>query len=252
MRQRKLLLPSFHGEAIERYTAMIAAGSRTRDRPLAAARAVRARAGDAGDHPRRDHVRASSASRARREQGTPEHACAKRSAGRRQPLHHAPSRRRSNCSTSIAAEPIGPSSGCSAALDRALYAVIAARRAAGDADGAHRHPLAAAGRARRGRRADERPGASRRAAHARARRARDHRQLAGVGVRAAAPHTPRLRAPARGGSQPDERSGRGRGVRRGDDPRGDALPPGHPRDRPARDSARGSWGSGGCPPAPRC
>ncbi len=36
MRQRKLLLPPFHGEAIERYTEMIADGDRTRDRPLAA------------------------------------------------------------------------------------------------------------------------------------------------------------------------------------------------------------------------
>ncbi len=57
MRQRKLLLPPFHGEAIERYTEMIADGDRTRDRPLAAGPALRAGAADAGDHPRRDHGR---------------------------------------------------------------------------------------------------------------------------------------------------------------------------------------------------
>ena len=57
MRQRKLLLPPFHGEAIERYTQMIAGGDRTRDRPLAARPALRPGAADAGDHPRRDHGR---------------------------------------------------------------------------------------------------------------------------------------------------------------------------------------------------
>ena len=36
MRQRKLLLPPFHGEAIERYAQMIADADRARDRPLAA------------------------------------------------------------------------------------------------------------------------------------------------------------------------------------------------------------------------
>ena len=57
MRQRKLLLPPFHGEAIERYAQMIAdAAEREIDRwPLG--RAVRAGAAHAGDHARRDHGR---------------------------------------------------------------------------------------------------------------------------------------------------------------------------------------------------
>ena len=44
MRQRKLLLPSFHGEAVERYVQMIRDLAETRDRPLARRQAVRARA----------------------------------------------------------------------------------------------------------------------------------------------------------------------------------------------------------------
>ena len=57
LRQRKLLLPPFHGEAIERYAQMIAAGDRARARPLADRPPVRARAADAGDHARGDHGR---------------------------------------------------------------------------------------------------------------------------------------------------------------------------------------------------
>ena len=57
MRQRKLLLPPFHGEAIERYAQMIADVDRTGDRQLAARHALLDRVADAGDHPRRDHGR---------------------------------------------------------------------------------------------------------------------------------------------------------------------------------------------------
>ena len=57
MRQRKLLLPPFHGEAIEQYTQMIAdAAEREIDRwPLGTP--LRPGAAHAGDHARRDHGR---------------------------------------------------------------------------------------------------------------------------------------------------------------------------------------------------
>ena len=57
MRQRKLLLPPFHGEAVQRYVEMIGeAADREIDRwPIGDP--VRARPADAGDHPRRDHGR---------------------------------------------------------------------------------------------------------------------------------------------------------------------------------------------------
>ncbi len=57
MRQRKLLLPPFHGEAIEHYTADDRRRRRTRDRPLAARPPLRPGAAHAGDHARRDHGR---------------------------------------------------------------------------------------------------------------------------------------------------------------------------------------------------
>ena len=56
MRQRKLLLPSFHGDAVERYAQMIADVTEREIDSWPVGRAVRARAADAGDHPRRDHV----------------------------------------------------------------------------------------------------------------------------------------------------------------------------------------------------
>ena len=57
MRQRKLLLPSFHGEAIERYVQMISDAAEREIDALARRRAVRARPAHAGDHARRDHGR---------------------------------------------------------------------------------------------------------------------------------------------------------------------------------------------------
>ena len=88
----------------------------------------------------------------------------------------------------------------------ATYAVIAARRDA-PTSRAQRHPLAAAPRRDRGRRAADRPGAARRAADARARRPRDDRQLARLDLRAAAcarPHAyDRLREAVRGGDEDD-------------------------------------------------
>ena len=79
MRQRKLLLPPFHGEAIERYTQMIADGGRARDRQLAGRRAVRAGAADAGDHARRDHGRDLRRRGQARAAGRPRRRCGPRS-----------------------------------------------------------------------------------------------------------------------------------------------------------------------------
>ncbi len=55
LRQRKLLLPPFHGEAIARYEQMIADAAEREIDALAGRQAVRARPADAGDHARRDH-----------------------------------------------------------------------------------------------------------------------------------------------------------------------------------------------------
>jgi cytochrome P450 len=132
MRQRKLLLPPFHGEAIEAYTQMIAAATeREIDRwplgePMALAPRMQAitldviMAGIFGieGKPRR---------------GTPEH-------GLRQMI-----RRLVNASTQPAAqvgevlqigraEAVGPMKAALALLDRQVYAVIAARRRAADLD----------------------------------------------------------------------------------------------------------------------
>ncbi len=111
---------------------------------------------------------------------------------------------------------------------------------------AHRHPLAAAGRARRGRRGDDGRRVARRAADARARRPRDDGELAVVGVRAAAAHAARVRPLARRSAR--RRGRRGCGLRRGDDPRDDAQPPGRADHRPP---CEGTVADGRLPPAGR-
>ena len=88
--------------------------------------------------------------------------------------------------------------------------------------GARRRPLAADGRPRRGRRADERPGAARRAGDDPRRRPRDDRDRAGLGGRAAGPQPGGAGAAAR-----LDRRRRGRLPRRDD--QGDAA--GAPGDR---------------------
>ena len=50
MRQRKLLLPPFHGEAVQRYRDLIAEIAAREVRALAGRRSVRAAAAHAGDH----------------------------------------------------------------------------------------------------------------------------------------------------------------------------------------------------------
>ena len=131
MRQRKLLLPSFHGEAIERYTAMIAqAAEREIDRwplhePFALAPAMQAITLDvimSGIFGVEGVPR----------EGTPERALREeiKSAVRLATRQIAQMIELLNINRS---EPIGPVRRLVAALDRPLYATIAARRAAGDA-----------------------------------------------------------------------------------------------------------------------
>ena len=57
MRQRKMLLPPFHGEAVQRYVQMISEVAEREIDRWQLGRAVRARAPDAGGHARRDHER---------------------------------------------------------------------------------------------------------------------------------------------------------------------------------------------------
>jgi cytochrome P450 len=130
MRQRKLLLPSFHGEAIERYTAMIAsAAEREIDRwplgePFPLAPAMQAITLDVimsgifgvEGRPRR---------------GTPERDLREQIRGMVSLTTHpiAPVIELLNINRT---EPVGPVRRLIAALDRHLYATIAARR---DAEG---------------------------------------------------------------------------------------------------------------------
>jgi cytochrome P450 len=130
MRQRKLLLPPFHGEAIERYTAMIArAAEREIDRwplgePFALAPAMQAITLDVimsgifgvPDRP---------------ERGTPEYDLREEIRGLVRLTMHplAPAIELLNIGRT---EPVGPVKRLTAALDRHLYATIAARRRAED------------------------------------------------------------------------------------------------------------------------
>jgi cytochrome P450 family 135 len=130
MRQRKLLLPSFHGEAIERYTAMIAgAAEREIDRwplrePFPLAPAMQAITLDVimsgifgvEGRPRR---------------GTPEHDLREEIRGMVRLTTHpiAPLIELLNINRT---EPVGPVRRLIAALDRHMYATIAARRRAED------------------------------------------------------------------------------------------------------------------------
>jgi cytochrome P450 len=131
MRQRKLLLPPFHGEAIERYSAMIAhAAEREIDRwplhePFALAPAMQAITLDvimSGIFGVEGVPREGTPERALRE----EIKVAVRLTMR--PIAQAIELLNINRE-----EPIGPVKRLIAALDRPLYATIAARRAAGDA-----------------------------------------------------------------------------------------------------------------------
>ena len=233
MRQRKLLLPSFHGEAVARYTAMIAgAAEREIDRwpigePFALAPRMQAITLDVimggifgiEGRPRARHARAPAAP------GHPRSWCGSR-----------------RCRVAQIAEllntgsdeAVGPTKAALGYLDRATYAVIRKRRAADDLEERTDILSLLLQVDRRRGHAAHRLRAARRAADARARRPRDDRELAGMDLRAARAHARRLRPAARGGRAGDEDARR---RDRGDDPRGDAQPAGDPGDRPARHGA---------------
>jgi len=133
MRQRKLLLPSFHGEAIERYTAMIAdAAEREIDRwpvgePFPLAPAMQAITLDV-------IMSGIFGVEGRPRQGTPEHDLREEIRGMVSLTTHpiAPLIELLNINRT---EPVGPVRRLLGALDRHLYATIAARRRDGDRNG---------------------------------------------------------------------------------------------------------------------
>ncbi len=167
MRQRKLLLPPFHGEAVQRYTEMIAEAADREIDSWPVGDAIRAGPADAGDHARRDHGRHLRHRGDPRRRGRRSTGCGRRS-GAWSTSPRAPRRSCSSCSTwaatSRSARPAFPKPAGSPHL-RGDRGAPRRRRAA------HRHPLAAARGGDRGRRAPHRPGAARRAAHAGAGRA---------------------------------------------------------------------------------
>jgi cytochrome P450 len=128
MRHRKLLLPAFHGEAIERHVAMITdVAEREIDRwPLR----VPACAAHAGDHARRDHGR-HLRHRGRPELGTPEFGV--RTATKRLLAASTwPMAQVAELLNLGRTEPVGFTRAGLSFLDRPTYAVIAKRRSAGD------------------------------------------------------------------------------------------------------------------------
>ena len=191
MRQRKLLLPPFHGEAIEQYTQMIAdAAEREIDRwprrpPL------RPGAAHAGDHARRDHgrdLRHRGQARARHARALAAHR--DQAHRRRLDLAAGAGQRTDQPQPRRAGRPDAGRSGAARPPDLRGDRAAAPRRRPGRAA---RHPLAAAAGAHRGRRGAERQRTARRAAHAGPRRARDDGQLAGLDLGAAGPQPRRPR-----------------------------------------------------------
>jgi cytochrome P450 len=130
MRQRKLLLPSFHGEAVERYAQMIAdAAEREIDQwpvgePFALAPRMQAITLDV-------IMAAIFGIEGRPERGTPEHGL--RTATRRLVAFSTwPTAQLGELMNVGRDEPVAPLRATLAVLDRQVYAVIAARRAAPD------------------------------------------------------------------------------------------------------------------------
>ncbi len=194
MRQRKLLLPPFHGEAVQRYVEMIATVAEREidrwplDKPFALAPRMQAVTLDVimggvfgiGATPQRGTAEYRLRERIRRMLGAstnPSYQLIElRNAGRREA-------RGVLKLVLVAGRPPG--------LRGDPRAPSRRRR-----ERASRRPLAAAAGPRRGRPAAHRPRAARRADVAGAGRPRDHRQLAGLDVRAAAAHPAGLRPAA--------------------------------------------------------
>ena len=201
MRQRKLMLPSFHGERMQRYGDADARDRRARDRALAgrASRSACARA------PRRSRSRSSCARSSASRTPSGSRGCASGSAAMLD------IGMQSRALAAIALPPLRRTIGrrmwkrflrLRAAADDEIYDEIARRRQAADIDRARRRALDPAPGARRGGPADDRPGAARRADDAAGRRPRDDRHDARVGVRPAAAPPRRARAADRPRSRP--------------------------------------------------
>ncbi len=216
MRQRKLLLPPFHGEAVQRYVEMISeVAEREIDRwPLGETFALAPRmqavtldvimSGVFGIEGRPGA--GTTGYRLRRTISPP--------ARPRRPPRCSSS---SSSRTSAAASPAASCAQMIAIVDRQLFAMIAERRAEGAAAGTDRRPLAAARSPRRGRQPltdqelrDELLGAG-------PGRPRDDRQLAGLDLRAPAAETPapttRLRELVRAGARRPTPTSRRRSTR---------------------------------------
>ena len=188
MRQRKLLLPPFHGEAVQRYVEMISSvAEREIDRwpvgkPFALAPRMQAVTLDVI----MGGVFGIERTPAR---GTPERRLREtiRRLLRRLDQSALPGARAAERRPH--ASRAGSSGRSSGIVDRQLYAVIAARRTRAAADRRRHDVLSLLLEARdEDGQAAHRRGAARRADDARPRRPRDDRQLAGVDVRAAAAH----------------------------------------------------------------
>ena len=179
MRMRKLMLPPFHGEAIEHYAELI--------------EEITNREIDGWRPGERIHTRAVAQKITmeviiRAVFGITDPGAHRRAAAR------APATVVAESLLLLVQKDLGPRSPWGRFLrvrdrvDRLLYAEIEGRRSDSEARGARRHPRPAPVRARRGGRAAHRPGAARRADHAPAGRPRDDREVDRVGVRAAASH----------------------------------------------------------------
>ena len=197
MRQRKLLLPNFHGEAIERYTRSISAAAEREietwpvGRPFPLAPRMQAITLDVimsgifgiEGTPRRD---------------TPEF-WLRFATKRLVAASTKPAAQIGELMNLFRDEPVGPMRLALEILDRPTYAVIARRRAGDRSRRAPRHPLAAAAGEDRGRRGAERPRGPRRAPDPGPRRPRDDRELARLGLGAPGPRPRGPRPPARRG-----------------------------------------------------
>ncbi len=230
MRQRKLLLPPFHGEAIAQYAEMI---TRSAEREIETWRP-----GDVVELAPRmqaitlDVIMAGIFGiEGRPEPGSPEEKLRRVIRGLTE-ISTTPMAKAGELVNSGRTEAVGLLKVAVGILDRATYRVIEERRRAERPERARRHHVDPARGRDRGRREADRPRGPRRAPDPRARRARDDGQLARLGRRAARPQSRgarrlRDRGPRRGRRDP-------RRVDRGGDPRDDAGPPRGPDHRPPR------------------
>ena len=125
MRERKLMLPAFHGEALRRYPELIREIAEAEARLLARRRAAAAAAADAGDHARGDPARGDR--RARR--GARSRGCDRCSAGCSTRARCCCSSSRPSSATSTGSRPAGASPSMRAQVDELIFDEIRRRRA---------------------------------------------------------------------------------------------------------------------------